>query len=109
MSIEYIATGLETCLSEEGIVATPEQITRMARRFELGMTVMEEATGIVEQTKAGAPKKSPEAVRIERLLEIINRLCGRLGRDVSVDESAMELVYYTPVGTSHMGTTRARL
>lgn len=109
MSVEYIESGFETCLSEEGIAATPEQIARMARRFELGMTVMEEATGIVEQTRAGAPKKSPEAIRIERLLEIIARLCARLGREVSVDEDAMEIVYLSPVGTAHMGTTRARL
>lgn len=107
MSTTYIALGFEACLDEEGITATPEQIARMARRFELGMTVMEESTGIAAQTKLGKPQKSPEEIRIKRLLEIIDRLARRLG--VSVDERMMEIVYYTPVGTSHMGTTRARL
>lgn len=107
MTTEYIALGFETCLSEEGIEATPAQIARMARRFQLGMTVMDEATGIAAQTKPGTPRKSPEAIRIERLLEIIDRLARRL--NVGVDERAMEIVYYTPVGTAHVGTTRAPL
>lgn len=107
MSTTYIALGFETCLSEEGIEATPEQIARMARRFELGMQVMEESTGIVAQTKSGAPQKSPEQLRIEKLERIVLALSRRLG--VSVDEHTEEMIFYTPVGTSHMGTARVRL
>lgn len=107
MSLEYITLGFETCLSEEGIAATPEQIARMAKRFELGLSVMDEATGVIEQTKAGAPKKTPEQLRIERLEYAVERLAARLG--VSCDVDAREIVFYTPVGTSHVGTTRARL
>jgi hypothetical protein len=107
MSTEYIALGFETCLNEEGIAATPEQIARMAHRFHLGMSVMDEATGVIEQTKSGAPQKSPEQLRIEKLERIVLGLSRRLG--VSVDERTEEMIFYTPVGTSHVGTTRARL
>lgn len=107
MSTEYIALGFEACLNEEGIEATPAQIARMARRFELGMSVMEEATGLAAQTKPGATQKSAEQLRIEKLERIVLGLSKRLG--VSVDEYSEEIVYYTPVGTSHVGTTRARL
>jgi len=105
MSTEYIALGFEACLSEEGIAATPAQIARMAKRFELGMSVMDEATGVIEQTKAGTPQKSPEQLRIEKLERIVFGLSRRLG--VSVDERTEQIVFYTPVGTGHMGTTRA--
>lgn len=107
MSIEYIALGFETCLNEEGIAATPAQIARMAKRFELGMSVMDEATGVIEQTKAGTPQKSPEKLRIEKLERIVLGLSRRLG--VSVDERTEEIVFYTPVTSSHVGTARARL
>lgn len=107
MSTEYIVLGFESCLSEEGISATPAQIARMARRFELGMGVMEEATGIAAQTKPGAPTKTPEQIRIEKLLRIINGLAKRLG--VGIDERNEEITFYVPCGTSHMASASERI
>jgi hypothetical protein len=107
MNEQYWIDGARECLESEGIQATDEQITRIGQRLAGGAMVEAECTGLTERTAAGKPQKTAEQIRIEKLEDAIQRLADRLG--VSVDIDAREIVYYTPVGTSHVGTTRSRL
>lgn len=98
---------LSEILDENGVTASRQQVVAIAKAIQGAASVEAEYTGIVEQTRPGAPQKSPEAQRIERLEECIRRLGARFG--VGIDPNLMEINYYTPVGTSHWGTTRETL
>jgi len=108
MNEQYWIDGARECLDAEGISATDEQVERIGKRLAGGAEVEAECTGIIEQTKSCATKqKTPEQLKIERLEYAVQRLASRLG--VSVDVDRCEILFYTPVGTSHWGTTRERL
>lgn len=94
-------------LGENDMPASEAQIIAIAEAFEGARQTEIEYSGISASTKPGAPQKSAEALRIERLEEAIRRLSARYG--VGIDVNRMELSYYTPVGTSHVGTTTEAL
>lgn len=94
-------------LAEEGIEITSEQAARLGKSIAGCASVEIESSGIAEQTRPGKPQPSEEQKRIERLEEIIQRLGKHFG--VGVDINAGEILYETPVGTSHWGTSRKRL
>lgn len=104
---EYWTQAAEEILSEEGIELTAEQAARIGKALAGCASVECEYSGVVERTRPGKPQKSPEQLRIERFEDIIRRLCTRFG--VDIDVNAGELIYLTPVGTSHWGTHRERL
>lgn len=104
---EYWTTIIGDVLAEEGIEITSEQATRLGKSIAGCASVEVEATGVAEQTRAGKPQPSEEQKRIDRLEEIIQRLGKHFG--VGVDINAGEILYETPVGTSHWGTASKRL
>lgn len=105
--LDYWEDMLSEILDENGVTASRQQVTAIAKVIEGAREVEAECTGVIERTRPGRPQKSPEAQKIERLEDCIRRLSARFG--VGIDPDRMELVYLTPVGTSHMGTTRETL
>ena len=103
----YWEDTLSEILDENGVTASRQQVVEIAKAIQGAREVEAEYSGIVEQTRPGKPQKSPEQVRIERLEECIRRLGARFG--VGIDPNQMEITYYTPVGTGHMGTARETL
>lgn len=103
----YWEDTLSEIFDENGVTASRQQVEAIAKAIEGAREVEAECTGLIERTRPGSPQKSPEQLRIERLEDCIRRLSARFG--VGIDPDRMELVYLTPVGTSHMGTTRETL
>jgi len=103
----YWEDTLSEILDENGVTASRQQVVAIAKALEGAREVEAECTGVVERTRLGTAKKSPEQLRIEWLEYIIARLGRRYG--VTVDINAGELIYLTPVGSGHMGTRRERL
>lgn len=105
--MNYWEDSLSEILDENGVTASRQQVVEIAKAIQGAREVEVEYSGIAEQTRPGKPQKSPETLRIERLEECVRRLGVRFG--VGIDPSTMEISYYTPVGTSHVGTTRETL
>jgi 3-methyladenine DNA glycosylase Tag len=103
----YWEDTLSEILDDHGIIASRQQVAAIAKDVAGAAEVETEYSGIAERTKPGSPQKSPERVRIDRLEDCIRRLSARFG--IGIDPDSMEISYYTPVGTSHMGTTRETL
>lgn len=105
--MSYWIDTLSEIFDEHGIAATTEQLAAVARDVAGAASVEIEYSGLPQRTRPGAPQKSPDTLRIERLEEAVRRLSWRLGVTTSVER--MEISYLTPVGTSHYGTTREDL